>query len=92
MTIGHVMEALLGKTAVYNGEASSTSNAKNEPHSAAGLQELRKRRAAALEHPLVKATLDAFPGANVSVPRDKTGGGPTADDHDTLSDRSEDNE
>ncbi len=56
------------------------------------LRENEKRRAAALEHPLVKATLEAFPGANVSVPRDKTGGGPTADDHDTLSDRSEDNE
>jgi DNA polymerase-3 subunit gamma/tau len=55
-------------------------------------RENEQRREQALEHPLVKATLEAFPGASVSVPRDKTGGGSPADDHDTLSDKSEDGE
>jgi hypothetical protein len=55
-------------------------------------RENEQRREQALEHPLVKATLEAFPGASVSVPRDKTGGGSPADDHDTLPDKSEDGE
>jgi DNA polymerase-3 subunit gamma/tau len=56
-------------------------------------RENERRRDEALDHPLVKATLEAFPGARVSVPRDKTGGdAPAVDERDIPSETSEDGE
>jgi DNA polymerase-3 subunit gamma/tau len=56
-------------------------------------REQEQRREQALDHSLVKAALGAFPGARVSVPRDKTDGAePAAEDPDSKLETSEDDE
>ena len=56
-------------------------------------REQEQRRKQALDHSLVKAALGAFPGARVSVPRDKTDvAEPIAEEPDSELETSEDDE
>jgi len=70
------------------------SQAAGEPTLHERLERAREqRRDQALDHSLVKAALGAFPGARVSVPRDRTDGiEPAAEELDSKLETSEDNE